>query len=194
MNFYRHHWNTPVYASKGWGQLSKVPRKGRVYRPTQKQTHEQKIQHNNKSIFPANNHPHRWPSYLQTKIHRTLVYSCNQVVELVAFFNEFILHEVINVQQAVGVLPGIVNELWSEWPDPPVSPLEHLVGLYLTEVEEEGSQGAAGVLQHHRRLVSVKQVHQIHPTVTLQPQDVLVCPVDYLWECFTLRPCLCILL
>ncbi|MPC38911.1 hypothetical protein E2C01_032428 [Portunus trituberculatus] len=56
-----------------------------------------------------------------------------------------------------------IHKFLGEWPDPPVCPLEHLVGLYLAEVEEEGSQGAAWVLQHHGRLpLSIKQPHDPH--------------------------------
>lgn len=101
---------------------------------------------------------------------------------MVSLFNEFIAHEVINVQEVVRVLPGIVNELLSEWPYPPVCPLEHFVGLNVTEPEEESSQGTSRIFKYYSRLVGVKEVHYIHPTVTLQPKDVKVCTMDDLWR------------
>lgn len=78
------------------------------------------------------------------------------------------------------VLPGIVNEFLGERSDPPVCPLKHLVGLYVAEAEEQGSKRASGILKYHGRLVGVKEVYHIHPTVTLQPKDVVICAVDHL--------------
>lgn len=118
--------------------------------------------------------PKRSSAHLKTEVHRALINSCDQVVEVIPLFNEFIAHEVINIQEVVRVLPGIVNKLLGEWPYPPVCSLEHLVGLNVAEAEEQGSQRASGVLKYYSCLVSIKEVHYIHPTVTLQPKYVEV--------------------
>ena len=86
---------------------------------------------------------------------------------------------VVDVEQGVGVAPGIVEHLFGKRTDPPVGQLVAFVGVKVAVSGHEVVQAVAGEHEHVGGMVGVEQVDEVQAEVALEPEHVVVGTVKH---------------
>lgn len=100
--------------------------------------------------------------------------------DLEAFGDQFLLQDIVYVQEVVGVLTSVVQHFRGERSLPPVGQLVLLVSNHIAVVLQQKGKGEALKLKDSTSLPCVEEVHNKNAEILLKPLDIVVRAVKHL--------------